>query len=142
MTVAAKRVGGEVVAFCTKCRMDLAHTIIAMDGTKPARVQCNTCNGQHNYRGKAEAAAKAPKAPKAAKVEVPTETQDAKDAKAANLEKLRAVTAKMKQKAAAKKVTKVDPVEKELGSTGEVATSFSIDSNWDSVDGIDLKKIL
>jgi hypothetical protein len=62
-----KKVGGEVVAFCTKCRMDLAHTIIAMDGTKPARVQCNTCNGQHNYRGKAEAAAKAPKAPKAAK---------------------------------------------------------------------------
>ncbi len=68
MTVAAKRVGGEVVAFCTKCRMDLAHTIIAMDGTKPARVQCNTCNGQHNYRGKAvDAAPKAPKAPKAAK---------------------------------------------------------------------------
>jgi hypothetical protein len=58
---AAKRVGGEVVALCTKCRMDLAHTIIAMDGTKPARVQCNTCNGQHNYRAKAESSAKAPK---------------------------------------------------------------------------------
>jgi hypothetical protein len=65
---AAKRVGGEVVAFCTKCRMDLAHTIIAMDGTKPARVQCNTCNGQHNFRGKAvDAESKPLKAAKAAK---------------------------------------------------------------------------
>jgi hypothetical protein len=72
MTAAAKRVGGEVVAFCTKCRMDLAHTIIAMDGTKPARVQCNTCNGQHNYRGKAVDAA--PKAPKAAR----TSTRESK----------------------------------------------------------------
>jgi hypothetical protein len=68
----AKRVGGEVVAFCTKCRMDLAHTIIAMDGTKPVRVQCNTCNGQHNYRGKAEAATKAAKTAKTSKTSTRT----------------------------------------------------------------------
>ena len=44
------RTGGEVDAVCTKCRMVLAHTVIAMVGSKPIRVQCNTCNGQHNYR--------------------------------------------------------------------------------------------
>jgi len=30
----------------------LAHTIISMVGTKPKRVQCNTCEGEHNYRAK------------------------------------------------------------------------------------------
>ena len=43
-------VGSEVDAYCTKCRLVLAHTIIAMEGTKPRRVQCNTCDGEHNYR--------------------------------------------------------------------------------------------
>lgn len=49
--MAAVRTGGEVDAVCTKCKMVLAHTVIAMVGSKPVRVQCNTCNGQHNYRG-------------------------------------------------------------------------------------------
>jgi hypothetical protein len=30
--------------------MVLAHTILALEGGKPARVECNTCHGQHNYR--------------------------------------------------------------------------------------------
>jgi hypothetical protein len=30
--------------------MVLAHTILALDGGRPARVECNTCHGQHNYR--------------------------------------------------------------------------------------------
>jgi hypothetical protein len=43
------RTGGEIVAWCTKCRMDLMHTIVAMvdDGVK--RVICKTCKGEHNY---------------------------------------------------------------------------------------------
>lgn len=45
------RAGGEVDAFCNRCKLTLAHTIIAMVGSKPVRVQCNTCNGQHVYRG-------------------------------------------------------------------------------------------
>lgn len=44
------KVGGEVDAFCTRCRLTLAHTILAMVGTKIARVRCNTCNGDHAYR--------------------------------------------------------------------------------------------
>ena len=48
--MATFRTGGEADSFCTRCRMLLAHTILALEGGKPARVQCNTCHGQHNYR--------------------------------------------------------------------------------------------
>jgi len=56
-------VGSDVEAYCTKCKMVLAHAVVAMDGAKPRRVRCNTCNGEHNYRAakpvaKAAAAAK------------------------------------------------------------------------------------
>src|ERR1700694_4027170 len=46
----ALRVGGDVDAMCTKCKMLLGHTILAMVGTKPKRVRCNTGQGEHNYR--------------------------------------------------------------------------------------------
>ncbi len=49
------RAGGEIDAFCTRCRMLLAHTILALVGQRPARVQCNTCGGQHNYRASPDA---------------------------------------------------------------------------------------
>jgi hypothetical protein len=45
------RVGGEVDAFCTKCELLLAHTILAMVGPKIARVRCNTCKAEHAFRG-------------------------------------------------------------------------------------------
>lgn len=45
------KTGGEVDAFCTKCQLTLAHTILAMVGTKIARVRCNTCGGDHAMRG-------------------------------------------------------------------------------------------
>ncbi|MBK7860686.1 MAG: hypothetical protein IPJ65_19205 [Archangiaceae bacterium] len=45
------RVGGEVDAFCTKCELLLAHTILAMVGPKIIRVRCNTCMGEHAFRG-------------------------------------------------------------------------------------------
>jgi hypothetical protein len=48
--MATHKVGGEVDAFCTRCKMNLAHTILAMVGTKIARVRCNTCGGDHAYR--------------------------------------------------------------------------------------------
>jgi hypothetical protein len=49
--MATHRVGGEVDATCTRCKMDLAHTILAMVGSKIARVRCNTCGSDHVYRG-------------------------------------------------------------------------------------------
>lgn len=48
--MAIPKVGGEVDAFCTRCRLTLAHTVLAMVGAKVARVRCNTCNGDHAYR--------------------------------------------------------------------------------------------
>jgi len=37
-------------ARCTRCRAVTNHTIIAMVGSTPARVRCNTCDGDHNDR--------------------------------------------------------------------------------------------
>ncbi len=48
--MAGHRVGGDVDAYCTKCRMILGHTIIAMVPDKIARVRCNTCQGLHAYK--------------------------------------------------------------------------------------------
>lgn len=48
--MATHKVGGEVDAQCTRCKLTLAHTILAMVGTKIARVRCNTCGGDHAYR--------------------------------------------------------------------------------------------
>ena len=44
------KVGGNVDSWCGKCGMMLAHTIEAMVGDKPARVQCNTCHSQHGHK--------------------------------------------------------------------------------------------
>jgi hypothetical protein len=51
MTPNAIRTGGEIDAHCGKCDLNLAHTIIAMVGTKVVKVRCNTCGGEHQYRG-------------------------------------------------------------------------------------------
>jgi hypothetical protein len=42
--------GGEIDAWCTKCRMDLGHRIVALVQGVPKRVVCLTCGSQHNYR--------------------------------------------------------------------------------------------
>ncbi len=67
------KVGGEVDAYCTRCRLTLAHTILAMVGTKIARVRCNTCGGDHAYRSEAAhrpSALRAPSVPRAERVVV------------------------------------------------------------------------
>jgi hypothetical protein len=74
-------VGGDIDAQCTKCRMVLGHTILAMVGDKPARVRCNTCQGEHKFHpaggsgaGPAAAAAKANKKKKSSSPARPTVT--------------------------------------------------------------------
>jgi hypothetical protein len=44
------KVGGEVDAFCSRCQLLLAHTVIAMVGAVPAKVECNTCRTVHAFR--------------------------------------------------------------------------------------------
>jgi len=46
------RAGGEVDAYCTKCRLVLNHRIIAMVGTTPRKVECSTCNSHHLFRAR------------------------------------------------------------------------------------------
>ncbi len=44
--------GEYIEAWCTKCRLELGHTIVAMVANVPKRVKCNTCNSLHNFRAK------------------------------------------------------------------------------------------
>ena len=57
------KVGGEVDAFCSRCQLLLAHTVIAMVGAVPVKVECNTCRNVHRFRG-ATTATKTPAARK------------------------------------------------------------------------------
>jgi hypothetical protein len=72
------KVGGEVDAFCGKCELTLAHTVHAMLGPRPVKVECNTCHAVHKYRsplgtpagGGSVAQRKAGRPPREKKVEV------------------------------------------------------------------------
>ena len=44
------QVAKEIMAYCTSCRMNLVHVIVALDGGRIARVLCKSCNKEHNYR--------------------------------------------------------------------------------------------
>ena len=41
--------GDDVEAWCTRCRMNLNHRVIAVVGREIQRVQCLTCGGDHKY---------------------------------------------------------------------------------------------
>ncbi len=47
---AGYKAGEEIDSKCTKCKMVLAHTIVAMVGDTIKQVKCNTCGGVHAYR--------------------------------------------------------------------------------------------
>lgn len=48
--IGRKLSAGDIIdARCTKCREILNHRIVAMVEGKVVRVECNTCNGVHNY---------------------------------------------------------------------------------------------
>jgi hypothetical protein len=46
----APKVAGELLAYCTKCRMDLIHVVVSMEGEAIAKTQCKSCGGVHMYR--------------------------------------------------------------------------------------------
>ncbi|MCK6590488.1 MAG: hypothetical protein HUU21_28435 [Polyangiaceae bacterium] len=50
MTTKKPKTGGEIDAYCTKCRLDLLHRIIAMVGDSVKKVECKTCGSHHLYR--------------------------------------------------------------------------------------------
>ena len=43
-------VGGETESWCTKCRKVLNHVIVTLVDGAAKRVQCRTCDGEHNWR--------------------------------------------------------------------------------------------
>jgi hypothetical protein len=46
------RAGESVEDVCRSCKTDRFHTVIVADpGGRPIRVQCDSCDSQHNYRG-------------------------------------------------------------------------------------------
>ncbi len=61
------KVGGEVDAYCTRCELTLAHTVIAIVDGRPVKVECNTCHGVHRYRGDAGGRATRPAAARPAR---------------------------------------------------------------------------
>lgn len=42
--------GGSIDSYCTKCRLNLEHVIVAMIGGNIIKVKCNTCGSMHKYR--------------------------------------------------------------------------------------------
>src|SRR5215218_2806854 len=48
--VRRKRPGDDVGAYCTRCKRDFTHTVLAMaTDDLPERVRCNTCGSEHRY---------------------------------------------------------------------------------------------
>jgi hypothetical protein len=47
------RVGGEIAAYCGKCKEERTHIVSAMDGEIVRKVTCSMCGGTHNYKQKA-----------------------------------------------------------------------------------------
>jgi len=72
------KAGQEVDAFCTKCKMDLLHKIVAVVAGKPVKVECRTCITTHQYR-----APKTVKAPGAAPILASASAAKSKRASAA-----------------------------------------------------------
>ncbi len=70
--------GDPIEARCTKCRKITNHIVVAMADDRPAKVECNTCKGQHKYRS-----------PVAAKKPAVRRTADPKVAEQKEWEKLR-----------------------------------------------------
>ena len=50
MSVNSARVGGDIKLLCSRCNLELTHTIMAVVGSTPARIRCNTCKSERNYK--------------------------------------------------------------------------------------------
>lgn len=42
--------GASIASQCTKCKLNLDHTVVAMDGAVVAKVKCRTCGSVHKFR--------------------------------------------------------------------------------------------
>ncbi|MCA9564195.1 MAG: hypothetical protein KC561_11935 [Myxococcales bacterium] len=69
-------VGRDIDAWCNKCKLELAHIVVAMVDGVPVKVLCKTCRSEHRYKSKTAATrkksasaapAKSPRAPQSTK---------------------------------------------------------------------------
>ncbi len=68
MTIGTVGPGDDVEAWCTRCKMNLEHRVIACVGSEVKRVHCLTCGSDHKYyppriKGHAERPAKTVRVP-------------------------------------------------------------------------------
>jgi hypothetical protein len=47
--------GDNIASYCTKCKLPLDHTIVAMKDGSVAKVKCRTCGSTHKFRDPAAA---------------------------------------------------------------------------------------
>ena len=47
--------GDNIASYCTKCKLNLDHTVVAMDGDTVVKVKCRTCGSSHKFRNPADA---------------------------------------------------------------------------------------
>ena len=136
-TIEAQKDGRTVVSYV--CIAEPAN-VAELRATKPKEPKRDKLVEQVKREGKTYAKLKAKgelfsqKAAKAKQAATPEEI------KAKNLATMQKVTAKAKK--VKQKSKRFDFVEKELGSTGEIATSFTIDGDWDSMQGVDVKSLI
>lgn len=57
--------GGDIDTYCGKCRLTLAHVVVATDAGKAVRVLCKTCKSEHNVRRTPVRKAASERAPRA-----------------------------------------------------------------------------
>ena len=67
----APRVAKDILSFCTSCKRDVMHTVVAMNGEKVVRVLCLSCKKQHAYRPPADLKDPAPRRSRAPKAAAP-----------------------------------------------------------------------
>lgn len=48
--MATPKAAQEVLAYCTSCKMDLNHRVVAMKGDKIVKVECLTCKKEHAFK--------------------------------------------------------------------------------------------
>ena len=44
------KVGGDILAYCSKCQGEFSHVVVSMVDKRPAKVQCKMCKGNHNFK--------------------------------------------------------------------------------------------
>jgi arginyl-tRNA--protein-N-Asp/Glu arginylyltransferase len=47
--------GKSIESYCSKCKQNLDHTIMSMDGDAVSKVRCKTCGSMHKFRGLVDA---------------------------------------------------------------------------------------